>query len=458
MGKYFGTDGFRGEANQDLKAEHAFLIGRFLGAYYAQKKENGKRVRAVIGKDTRLSCYMLESALVSGLISSGADAYLLRVTTTPSVAYAVRTEGFDCGIMISASHNPYYDNGIKLINAGGEKADGEIISLAEQYLDGVPSSLPYALREKLGRVFDHTAGRDRYTENLISSASHSLGGVKVGLDCANGSTSVMARRVFEALGAHVTAIGDQPNGVNINLGVGSTHIESLRRTVSEQSLDIGFAYDGDGDRCICVDERGEVLTGDHILYLCAKYMKEQGELTGNTVAATVMSNYGLFRSLADLGIFCIKTAVGDKYVCHAMRENGCRLGGEQSGHIIFSKYASTGDGILTSLRIMEVMLAREKKASELAEGFRFYPQVLHNFRVNNQSAVMDDVRVKDVWERANLALADHGRILLRPSGTEPVIRLMAEAETEESCRFWAQTVIDTVNRVIAEYKEAENRR
>ncbi len=449
MGKYFGTDGFRGEANEGLRAEQAFAIGRFLGVYYGQKNKEGK-VRAVIGKDTRRSCYMLEYALVSGLTASGADVYLLHVTTTPSVAYTVRAEGFDCGIMISASHNPYYDNGIKLINADGEKAEDEVTALVEQYLDGVIPALPYAKRENIGRVVDYVEGRNRYIGYLILLGKFSFRGVKIGLDCANGSTWTIAKTVFEALGASVTVINDKPDGLNINLDGGSTHIEGLRQTVLEKGLDIGFAYDGDGDRCFCVDEKGNVLTGDHILYICAEYMKETGELSGNTVAATVMSNYGLFKSLAEIGIFCIKTAVGDKCVCDAMRENACKLGGEQSGHIIFSKYASTGDGILTSLKIMEVMLARKRKASALAEKFRFYPQILHNFHVADKSAVMDDPRVKAAWERANRALSDHGRILLRPSGTESVIRLMAEAETEEFCRVWAQTVIDTVDEVIAE--------
>ena len=448
MGKYFGTDGFRGEAAEDLTAEHAFAVGRFLGAYYKQKKRGRGKVRAVIGKDTRRSCYMLEYALVSGLAASGAEAYLMHVTTTPSVAYIARSEGFDCGIMISASHNPYYDNGIKLINAEGEKADDELTELIEQYLDGMISPLPYAKRAEIGRVIDYAEGRNRYIAYLISLGTFSFRGVKIGLDCANGSAWSIAGAVFEALGASVTVIGNEPDGLNINLDCGSTHIEGLRRTVCEKGLDIGFAYDGDGDRCFAVDEKGNVLTGDHILYICAEYMKEKGELSGNTVTATVMSNYGLFRSLADLGICCIRTAVGDKYVCEAMRENACRLGGEQSGHIIFSQYSSTGDGILTSLKIMEVMLARGKRASELAENFRFYPQILHNFRVKDKNAVMEDARVKEVWERANLALGDRGRILLRPSGTEPVIRLMAEAETEAGCRLWADAVIDTVNEVI----------
>jgi len=445
MGKYFGTDGFRGEANENLTAESAFAIGRFLGLYYAGKE--GK-ARVVIGKDTRRSCYMLESALVSGLTASGADAYLLHVTTTPCVSHAVRTEGFDCGVMISASHNPYYDNGIKLIGAGGEKAGDELIAPLEEYLDCGFSALPYAKREAIGSAVDYGEGRNRYIAELISTGDYSFCGVRVGLDCANGGTFAVARAVFESLGAQVSVIGGEPDGVNINRGVGSTHIEALRRTVVAQGLDIGFAYDGDGDRCICVDEKGDVLTGDHILYICAEYMKRTGALAGNTVTATVMSNYGLFRSLADLGIFCIKTAVGDKYVWEAMRRSGCRLGGEQSGHVIFSEYASTGDGILTSLKLMEIMLSGGKRASALAEGFRFYPQVLHNFRVGDREAVMADPRVREVTERANRALFDHGRILLRPSGTEPVIRLMAEAETEEMCRVWAQSVIETVNEVI----------
>ena len=455
MGKYFGTDGFRGEAGVSLTSEHAYRIGRFLGWYYSA--EGTHRVRVVIGKDTRRSGYMFEYAIVAGLTASGADVYMLHVTTTPSVSFVVANGDFDCGVMISASHNPFYDNGIKLINRHGEKMDDATVGEIELYLDGKLSELgfsegdlPYATGADLGRIVDYAEGRNRYIGYLISLSRYSFKPFRIGLDCANGSTWTIAKAVFEALGASVTVINDKPNGLNINLNGGSTHIGTLRQTVLEKGLDIGFAYDGDGDRCFCVDEKGNVLTGDHILYICAEYMKETGELSGNTVVATVMSNYGLFRSLSEIGIFCIKTAVGDKCVCDAMRENACRLGGEQSGHIIFSKYASTGDGILTSLKIMEVMLARKKKASELAENFRFYPQILHNFRVTDKCAVMDDPCVKEVWERANRALSDHGRILLRPSGTESVIRLMAEAETEEICRVWAQTVIEAVDEVIQE--------
>lgn len=451
MGKYFGTDGFRGEANKNLTADHAFKIGRFLGWYYGEKKRragNDDEIRVVIGKDTRRSSYMFEYSLVGGIVASGADAYLLHVTTTPSVAYVTRIDGFDCGIMISASHNPYYDNGIKLINGNGEKMEDEVIALVEAYLDGCVhvfdadwTELPYAVREKIGRTVDYVAGRNRYIGYLISLGLFSFRGVKVGLDCANGSAWSIAKAVFDALGATTYTIGTEPNGTNINNGMGSTHIDVLQKFVVEKGLDIGFAYDGDADRCLCVDEKGSVLTGDHIMYICGRYMKEQNELAGNTVVATVMSNLGLFKALEKLDIASAKTAVGDKYVYEYMSQHGCRLGGEQSGHIIFSKYATTGDGILTSLKIMEVMLAKKKKASELTSDFVFYPQVLYNFRVEDKKTVMENEDVKSAVNAVNALLGDGGRMLLRASGTEPVVRLMLEAESEEICRAHAETVI-----------------
>ena len=451
MGKYFGTDGFRGEANKNLTADHAFKIGRFLGWYYGEKKRragNDDEIRVVIGKDTRRSSYMFEYSLVGGIVASGADAYLLHVTTTPSVAYVTRIDGFDCGIMISASHNPYYDNGIKLINGNGEKMEDEVIALVEAYLDGCVhvfdadwTELPYAVGEKIGRTVDYIAGRNRYIGYLISLGIFSFRGVKVGLDCANGSAWSIAKAVFDALGATTYTIGTEPNGTNINNGMGSTHIDVLQKFVVEKGLDIGFAYDGDADRCLCVDEKGSVLTGDHIMYICGRYMKEQNELAGNTVFATVMSNLGLFKALEKLDIASAKTAVGDKYVYEYMSQHGCRLGGEQSGHIIFSKYATTGDGILTSLKIMEVMLAKKKKASELTSDFVFYPQVLYNFRVEDKKTVMENEDVKSAVNAFNALLGDGGRMLLRASGTEPVVRLMLEAESEEICRAHAETVI-----------------
>lgn len=454
MGKYFGTDGFRGEANCTLTADHAYKVGRFLGWYYTQlRRRDGSDgpARIVIGKDTRRSSYMFEYSLVGGLVASGADAYLLHVTTTPSVAYVVRTEGFDCGIMISASHNPYYDNGIKLINSFGEKMDERLISLVEAYLDGNLvafgkrwEELPLAKRDMIGRTVDHVAGRNRYIGYLISLGMYSFKGVKVGLDCANGSSWNIAKAVFDALGAKTYLIGAEPDGFNINRGVGSTHIEHLQKYVVEKGLDVGFAYDGDADRCLCVDENGGIVTGDHILYIYGKYMKERGKLQGNTVVTTVMSNFGLYKAFDELGIDYAKTKVGDKYVYEYMMENGCRLGGEQSGHIIFSKYASTGDGILTSLKIMEVMMARKKKLSELQEGFTFYPQVLENLRVADKAAAMNDPDVQKAISEAAGRLGDTGRILVRESGTEPVLRVMVEAESKETCQENVDSVVAVI--------------
>ncbi len=454
MGKYFGTDGFRGEANVNLTAEHAFQVGRFLGWYYCQlRRRSGidAPARVVIGKDTRRSSYMLEYSLVGGLVASGADAYLLHVTTTPSVAYVVRTDGFDCGIMISASHNPYYDNGIKLINGSGEKMDESVISLVEAYLDGNLTAfdrqwdtLPLAKREQLGRTVDYVAGRNRYVGYLISLGVYSFKGIRVGLDCANGSAWNIAKSVFDALGARTFVMGAEPDGYNINSGVGSTHIDALRRFVLDNHLDIGFAYDGDADRCQCVDEKGEIVTGDHILYICGKYMKETGALLGNTVVTTVMSNFGLYKAFDELGIDYAKTAVGDKYVYEYMMMNGCRLGGEQSGHIIFSKYASTGDGILTSLKVMEAMLAKKRTLSQLCEGFTFYPQVLENVRVSDKAAAQADPQVKAAVAAAAAALGDTGRILVRESGTEPVIRVMVEAESRDVCQKHVDAVVAAV--------------
>lgn len=456
MGKYFGTDGFRGEANVNLTADHAFQVGRFLGWYYCQlKRRSGidAPARVVIGKDTRRSSYMLEYSLVGGLVASGADAYLLHVTTTPSVAYVTRTDGFDCGIMISASHNPYYDNGIKLINASGEKMDERVIALVEDYLDGKLvvfdrqwDSIPMARREQIGRTVDYVSGRNRYIGYLISLGIYSFKGLRVGLDCANGSAWNIAKSVFDALGAKTYVMGVEPDGYNINTGVGSTHIEALQRFVTDNGLDVGFAFDGDADRCLCIDEKGNIITGDHILYICGKYMKEKGTLLGNTVVTTVMSNFGLYKAFDELGIGYAKTAVGDKYVYEYMMMNGCRLGGEQSGHIIFSKYASTGDGILTSLKMMEAMLAEKTTLSRLCDGFTFYPQVLQNVRVSDKAAAQADQQVKDAVAEAAAELGESGRILVRESGTEPVIRVMVEAETKEVCRHHVDKVVAAIRR------------
>ena len=456
MGKYFGTDGFRGEANVNLTADHAFKVGRFLGWYFTQLRRREGRdgpARIVIGKDTRRSSYMFEYTLVGGLVASGADAYLLHVTTTPSVAYVARTEDFDCGIMISASHNPYYDNGIKLLNSLGEKMDEGVISLIEAYLDGELSAfgqawpeLPLAQRERIGRTVDHVSGRNRYIGHLISMGQYSFKGKKVGLDCANGASWNIAKSVFDALGAKTYVINADPDGCNINTNAGSTHIEGLQKFVLDNGLDVGFAYDGDADRCLCVDEKGNIISGDHILYIYGRYMKERGKLLMNTVVTTVMSNFGLYKAFDELGIDYAKTKVGDKYVYEYMMANNCRLGGEQSGHIIFSKYASTGDGILTSLKIMEVMMAKKQPLSQLHRDLTIYPQVLKNVRVTDKRAAQDDPDVQAAVSEAAAALGDSGRILVRESGTEPVVRVMVEAETEEACQSFVDTVVETIRR------------
>lgn len=454
MGRYFGTDGFRGEANNNLTADHAYKIGRFLGWYYGElkrKNDDETPARIVIGKDTRRSSYMFEYTLVGGLVASGADAYLLHVTTTPSVAYVARTDGFDCGIMISASHNPYYDNGIKLINGNGEKMDEGTIALVEDYLDGrlevfgeKYEEIPFAHTSKIGRTVDYVSGRNRYIGYLISLGLYSFKGVKVGLDCANGSSWNLAKSVFDALGAKTYVINAEPDGTNINNNAGSTHIGGLQKYVVENGLDVGFAYDGDADRCLCVDEKGNLVDGDAILYIYGKYMKERGKLENNTVVTTVMSNFGLYKAFDEAGIGYAKTAVGDKYVYEYMTNNGCILGGEQSGHIIFSKYASTGDGILTSLKMMEVMMARKKKMSELMEGLHIYPQVLENVRVTDKKAAQDDADVQAAVKAVTEALGDTGRILVRESGTEPLLRVMVEAETEEICKKYVDQVVEVV--------------
>lgn len=454
MGKYFGTDGFRGEANKNLTADHTYKIGRFLGWYYGELKHQSgddTPARIVIGKDTRRSSYMFEYSLVGGLVASGADAYLLHVTTTPSVAYVARVDEFDCGIMISASHNPYYDNGIKLINGNGEKMDEDTISLVEAYLDGNLNvfgkdyaEIPYAHRGRIGCTVDYVSGRNRYVGYLISLGVYSFKGMKVGLDCANGSSWNIAKAVFDALGAKTYVINADPNGTNINTDAGSTHIEGLQKFVVEKGLDVGFAYDGDADRCLCVDEKGNVVDGDAILYVYGRYMKEREKLITNTVVTTVMSNFGLYKAFDELGIGYAKTAVGDKYVYEYMQKNGCRLGGEQSGHIIFSKYASTGDGILTSLKMMEVMMAKKMKMSQLTEDLHIYPQVLVNVKVKDKAVTQADKDVQDAVKKVVDALGDTGRILVRESGTEPLIRVMVEAETEEICRKHVDNVVSVI--------------
>lgn len=443
MGKYFGTDGFRGEANVDLTVEHAYKVGRYLGYYYGKQHEDGK-ASIVIGKDTRRSSYMFEYALVAGLTASGADAYLMHVTPTPSVSYIVRLDEFDCGIMISASHNPYYDNGIKIINGQGFKLEASVEEEIEAYIDGEIGEIPFATKEKIGKTVDYYMGRNRYIGYLITLVTKSYKHVRVGLDCANGASSSVAKAVFEAVGAKVYVIHNEPNGVNINTDCGSTHIEQLQALVKEKNLDIGFAFDGDADRCLAVDDKGEIIDGDKILYACGCYLSEKGELNNNTVVTTVMSNLGLYKAFDKKGIAYEKTAVGDKYVFENMMENNHSLGGEQSGHIIFSKYATTGDGVLTSIKVMEAMLARKCKSSELCNGLTIYPQLLVNVRVKSKPEARADEDVIAAVHKVEEALGEEGRILLRESGTEPVIRVMVEASTDALCKQYVDEVVSVI--------------
>ena len=441
--KYFGTDGFRGEAGEQLTAEHAFKIGRFLGWYYNQEHKG----RIVIGKDTRRSSYMFEYALVAGITASGSNAYLLHVTTTPSVAYVVRTEDFDCGIMVSASHNPYQDNGIKVMDGNGHKISAEIEEKMENYIDGQLEKLPFATRENIGIATDYAIGRNRYIGYLISLATRSYKNMRVGLDCSNGSTFNIAKSVFDALGAKTYVIANEPDGTNINAGCGSTHIENLQKFVKEKGLDVGFAFDGDADRCIAVDENGNEVNGDFIIYVCGKYLKENGRLDGNTVVATIMSNLGLFKALDKSGINYEKTTVGDKYVNEAMVANGYVIGGEQSGHVIFSKHATTGDGILTAIMLMEVILEKKQSLGTLCSEMKMYPQVLENVRVADKKAVTGNATVKEIQEKIAKVLGDDGRILIRESGTEPVIRVMVEAASDEICHKYVDEMVEVIKRI-----------
>lgn len=443
MGKYFGTDGFRGEANVDLTVEHAYKVGRYLGYYYGKNHEDGK-ASIVIGKDTRRSSYMFEYSLVAGLTASGADVYLMHVTPTPSVSYIVRLDEFDCGIMISASHNPYYDNGIKIINGQGFKLEASIEAEIEAYIDGEIPEIPFATKDKIGKTVDYYMGRNRYIGYLITLVTKSYKHMRVGLDCANGASSSVAKAVFEAVGAKVYVINNEPNGTNINTNCGSTHIEQLQALVKEKNLDIGFAYDGDADRCLAVDENGEIIDGDKILYACGCYLSEKGELNNNTVVTTIMSNLGLYKAFDKKGIAYEKTAVGDKYVFENMMENNHSLGGEQSGHIIFSKYATTGDGVLTSIKFMEVLLARKCKASELFNDLKIYPQLLENVRVKSKPEAKADQDVIAAVETVEKALGEDGRILIRESGTEPVIRVMVEAASDALCKQYVDQVISVI--------------
>ncbi len=440
--KYFGTDGFRGEANKGLNAYHAFKIGRFLGDYF--KTDNGYNGKIVIGKDTRRSSYMFEDALSAGITSSGSNAHLLHVTTTPSVSYIVRSENFDCGVMITASHNPFYDNGIKLINSKGEKMKDDFLEELEKYIDSDIKDIDLAVGEKIGRTVDFIGGRNRYIGYLIQTVNKSFEGIKVGLDCANGASFTIAKPVYDALGADTYVINDKPNGFNINVDSGSTHINALQKYVVENGLDIGFAFDGDADRCIAVDSKGNVVDGDGIIYVCAKYMKNEGKLPSNTVATTIMSNIGLYKALDQIGISYVKTKVGDKYVHQAMEENDYEIGGEQSGHIIFRKYANTGDGILTSLRVMEAMIDQKTDLKSLTRDLKIYPQVLENVKVKDKEETLSNEKVCQMIDQANKELADSGRVLVRASGTEPLIRVMVEAESDNKAKECCQKIIDTI--------------
>ena len=444
MGKYFGTDGYRGEANVNLTADSAFRVGKFLGWYYGKDKKDGERCRIVIGKDTRRSSYMFEYAIAAGITATGADAYLLHVTTTPSVAYVARSEDFDCAVMISASHNPYYDNGLKVINGNGEKLGEDVIAEIEAYLEGETPEVPLATKDKIGRTVDFAAGRNRYIGYLISLATKSFKDKKVALDCSNGSASSIAKSVFDALGADTFVIHNEPNGTNINDNCGSTHIESLQKFVVEKGCDVGFAYDGDADRCLAVDAEGNLIDGDQIMYVCGCYMKEKGQLQDDTIVTTVMSNFGLYKALDAVGIKYEKTQVGDRFVYENMLQNGFSLGGEQSGHIIFMRHATTGDGILTSIKVMETMLAMKKSLKDLAAPFTVFPQLLKNVRVEDKEKAQKDPKVLAAVDKVTEELGSDGRILLRASGTEPLVRVMVEADTMEKCEKYVSQVIDVM--------------
>ena len=442
--KYFGTDGFRGEANKGLNVYHAFKIGRFLGDYF--NKKNGYNGKILIGKDTRRSSYMFEDALSAGITSSGSNAHLLHVTPTPSVSYIVRSEDFDCGVMITASHNPYYDNGIKIIDSSGEKMKDDFLEKLEAYIDSDINDIDLAIGEDIGRTVDFIGGRNRYIAFLIQTVDKSFEGIKVGLDCANGASFTIAKPVYDALGADTYVMNDKPNGFNINVDAGSTHIENLQKFVLENKLDVGFAFDGDADRCIAVDSDGNIVDGDSILYVCAKHMKDEGKLPSNTVVTTVMSNIGLYKALDNLGIDYVKTKVGDKYVHQSMEENDYEIGGEQSGHVIFRKYATTGDGILTSLRIMEAIIDQKSDLKSLTRDLKIYPQLMLNVRVKDKDATLNNEVVKEKIEEVSNSLADTGRVLVRASGTEPLVRVMVEAETDKLAKNSCNEIVDTINK------------
>lgn len=440
--KYFGTDGFRGEANKNLNVYHAFKIGRFVGDYF--KEGNNGVGRILIGKDTRRSSYMFENALCAGITSSGSNAHIMHVTPTPSVSYITKTEDFDCGIMITASHNPYYDNGIKIINSEGEKMENSFLEELEAYIDSDIEDIDLAVGDNIGRTVDFIGGRNRYIAYLIQTVTRSFEGIKVGLDCANGASFTIAKPVYDALGADTFVINAEPNGFNINNNAGSTHIENLQKYVLDNNLDIGFAFDGDADRCIAVDNKGNVVDGDSILYISAKHMKKEGALKSNTVVTTVMSNIGLYKAFDELGIDYVKTAVGDKYVHAEMEENGYELGGEQSGHIIYKKFANTGDGILTSLKIMEAMIEAKTDLNALTRDLKIYPQELVNVKVKSKEECLENKEVLGKISEIENKLGDSGRVLVRASGTEPLVRVMVEAETDDLAKSCVEEIVDQI--------------
>ena len=443
MPKYFGTDGFRGEANVGLTFNPAYRIGRFLGWYYS-KDRDAHEAKILVGKDTRLSCYMLEYALLSGIAASGADAYNMHVTTTPSVAYITKTQFFDCGIMISASHNPYFDNGIKLFSSLGDKMNDDFLLMVEEYIDrpDTEEDIPLATKDRIGKVIDYLDARIMYSGFLTTAVHTPLGGLKVVLDTANGASYALAPAVFKRLGANVTVINNSPDGTNINKNAGSTHIKGLVNKVLETGADVGFAYDGDGDRCIAVDKSGAIINGDRVMYIWATWLKSQGKLVTNTVVTTVMSNMGLYKALEEEGILYTQTKVGDRYVHEYMMEHGNIIGGEQSGHIIVNDYLNSGDGILTSLLLSEVMVKTDKTLSVLSEKMSDYPQVLVNVIVSDKNATMEDERVKDAVKEAEKKLDGKGRVLVRASGTEPVVRVMSEAKEQKDAEEAVSEVVE----------------
>ncbi|MFC4410308.1 phosphoglucosamine mutase [Chungangia koreensis] len=442
MVKYFGTDGVRGVANSELTPELAFKLGRFGG--YVLTKDRGDRPKVLIGRDTRISGHMLEGALVAGLLSIGAEVMKLGVISTPGVAYLTRVMNADTGVMISASHNPVEDNGIKFFGPDGFKLSDDQEAEIEALLNAETDELPRPVGGDLGSVTDYYEGGLKYIQYLKQTVDEDFTKLHVALDCAHGATSTLATHVFADLDADLSTMGASPNGLNINDGVGSTHPDALAKFVLEKGADVGLAFDGDGDRLIAVDEKGNIVDGDQIMYICAKHMNEEGRLNGNTVVSTVMSNMGFYKALEENGMKSVQTAVGDRYVVEEMKTNGYNLGGEQSGHIVFLDYNTTGDGLLTGLQLVNIMKLTGKKLSELASEMKVFPQELVNVRVTDKHAVTDNEKVAAVIGEVESEMAGNGRVLVRPSGTEPLVRVMVEAPTEEDCKRYVDRIADVV--------------